>query len=185
MKKIVIAFGVAVSALISNAAYLYWQVNEADYKTAEFDRVVVRYYNSESGSIDSGENGTFTQYYSLGDYNPSTEAATINTSTYGSKETLYTVDLSTLLNAENYSYYIELQSSTGGFVARTDVANAMTYTDLVSANAIFDAGLTAIPTDVTPWHGVSYSAVPEPTSALLMLFGAAMLGLKRKNRSIA
>ena len=33
---------------------------------------------------------------------------------------------------------------------------------------------------MTAWVGSNYSAVPEPTSGLLMLMGFAMLGLKRK-----
>lgn len=182
MKKVAIAFGVAFSALISNAAYLYWQVDASDYGES-FDRAVVKYYNPSSGNIDDGANGTFGTYYSLTDYDPSTEEASTSFSEYGTKGTMYSIDLSTLANANQYSYYIELQNSSGGFVARTAESSAMTYAALESAGAIFDASIVAVPS-VTPWHGASYTPVPEPTSAILMLFGAAFLGLKRKNRSI-
>ncbi|MBR4476719.1 MAG: PEP-CTERM sorting domain-containing protein [Kiritimatiellae bacterium] len=54
---------------------------------------------------------------------------------------------------------------------------------MLSESYISTGTLSGVPT-AQIWHGGTVS-VPEPTSAMLMLFGAAFLGLKRKNRRIA
>lgn len=179
MNKLFVAFCAVSWALVSHAAYLYWQVDASDYPGAEFDHAVVKYFASPN-TIDSvnasAASGRITSY------NPATEEATFDTS--GSKGYTYTVDLSTIANAETYSYYIELQNSAGGFVARS--TESMTYAQLKQNASIVDADLAlGVAPIATVWHGSPYTPVPEPTSAMLMLFGAAFLGLKRKNRRIA
>ena len=180
MKKCFILLSAISSAFLANAAYLYWQVDASDY-TETFDKAVVKYYNTSTGDIDAPA-GTLTSYR-IASYNPATETATYDYS--GAIGQQYTVDLGTLQNYSSYSYFIELQNSTGGFVARTVVGDAKTYTQLSENSHITVANLASTPALISAWHGGAYTAAPEPTSAILMLFGAAFLGLKRKNRSLA
>ena len=79
----------------------------------------------------------------------------------------------------NYSFAIEL----GTFVAKEGggddwvlaaVSNTETYENLSQ----YISAQVEIPTDL-PWSPNAYAA-PEPTSGLLMVFGLAFLGLKRK-----
>lgn len=170
MKKVLLLGAVLLAAQFVNASYLYWQVDSSDFEglknAAEVnaariyqDGVVVSpvYYNGEStsGSV-----------------------AGINT------KGAYAIDVGDLSSTGGYSYYIELGNySAGAWSATYGQSETMTANQLYSEGFI-TSSLEGLSTMVGPWHASTYS-VPEPTSAILMLFGAAMLGLKRKNRSIA
>ena len=167
MKKIV-AFAFAVLVVFSaQASYLFWQVNE-DTTTAP--------------GINLEDYGWARLVASDGN-NTSYQKAEMSS---GAMEAYQTFDLSTLTGtASSYSYWIELGTydSVGGSFT-TQVASwgdRKSYAELSSY--IATGTLSGVPT-VDIWHGGTVS-VPEPTSAMLMLFGAAFLGLKRKNRSIA
>lgn len=101
------------------------------------------------------------------------------------------LDLADLVGAgyNTKYYFIEVGNYTGeGFqVAKT--AGAYSYSDLVSAGLVstgsmnppsgktFGQSGVAIPSG---GDAISYSDVPEPSSALLMLVGLAVAGLKRR-----
>ena len=71
----------------------------------------------------------------------------------------------------SYSYYVNLYNAEGDFLAKTNIAS---WEDFLKADAVY-----APP---APGGAGTYTfAVPEPTSALLMLLGMAGLALKRKN----
>ena len=70
------------------------------------------------------------------------------------------------------NFYIELMDATGSAVAVSDMLLASTAANYMEINGAPPAG--------GAWTGGSYTAVPEPTSALLMLLGMAGLALKRK-----
>ena len=180
MKKLLLFTALVFGALVSNASYLYWQVNSADI-TNSSDKdftytspiyavfhdankngaaVDVKYYDQSSGQVKSaGSNGVLA---------PS--------------DMVYAIDTSNLTeNGGSYSYYIELVNSSGDFVGQqkqVTSTQASTYTDAGNTTTLFN-----LPTSTAIWHATGFSNAPEPTSAILMLFGAAMLGLKRKNRS--
>ena len=59
------------------------------------------------------------------------------------------------------------------------VSEPATYNDLVNAIAPAEGGYT--PHYVTPWNPAAY-VVPEPSSGLLVLVGAALLALRRRKR---
>ena len=175
MKKILLMAIVGVLAHASNAAYLYWQVSSEDIANA-YD--ATSWYN---GNVNAAQiydaNGNLQDTIYL-------NGEEIVGSTAGVPTTPpYAIEIGTVTDGSSYSYYVELGNYASS--AFTPVARSATGTIQYSSS-----GYTSITTSlsdmtrVTPWHAGSYRAVPEPTSAILMLFGAAMLGLKRKNRSL-
>lgn len=178
MKKLIIAACCALFATVTQASYLYWQVTADDYGDNVWDAV-------SSAKITRLADGTSANQYQA----------------YDTFETMYDGELNpqTTLKAPGgaymvegtfdtgYTYYIELYNNSGTLVSRSagtsgnELVTSYTQSEYVNVSSVLNPGST-----VPVWHGGgSYTAVPEPTSAILMLFGAAMLGLKRKNRSIA
>lgn len=72
------------------------------------------------------------------------------------------------------SFYVELINSSGEAIARSGTE---LYADLAS-NGYIAEGASEVA--MATWHPSGYKAVPEPTSALLMMMGVAFLGLKRR-----
>ena len=171
MKKTLVLFAAILSVAVAQASYLYWQ-------------------------IDS--NTPVAQGISLSDYNMARLVAYSSTQTYdqyaqvsdGKMTTYREFNLSTIESGDTsaYSFWIELGTydSTGSGSFTTQAATwgeRKTYAQLLDESYISTGTLSGVPT-AQIWHGGTVS-VPEPTSAMLMLFGAAFLGLKRKNRRIA
>ncbi|MBQ4384910.1 MAG: PEP-CTERM sorting domain-containing protein [Kiritimatiellae bacterium] len=173
MKKIFIATFVAIVTYAVNASYLYWQVRD-DEITA---------YNA----TDHGEGFAYTPggYFKLVQEGA---AGTMVSTTYDSEGSVvslgYVGESYSSLVVEGYSYYIEMYNSSGSIIAKSQTISSSEWGSYVN-DAPITADLSVIPPTLTTWHGGSFAAVPEPTSAMLMLFGAAFLGLKRKNRRIA
>lgn len=180
MRKLIFLILGGTISMVAQASYLYWQVDpdvQSSYGGASYNSARITYLTgSESLSEYAPYNNTgITIYDSEGnstDYNPSSGGPYLASGTFN----------------EGYTYFIELYNS-GTLVARsagTSGSEMMTYT-----NAAAQGGVTSMlnPIAISSaniWHGGgSYKAVPEPTSGLMLLLGAAMLGLKRKNRSIA
>lgn len=174
MKKILLMAIVGVLAHASNAAYLYWQVSSDDLSGAS---AATSWYTGGSVNAariyDASGNWQKTIYLngeSIGD------TAGVPTTTP------YAIEIGTVTDGSSYSYYVEL----GNYASSIFTAVARSATETIQYNASGSTPITTTLQDVArvaPWHAGSYRAVPEPTSAILMLFGAAMLGLKRKNRS--
>ena len=74
-----------------------------------------------------------------------------------------------------YSYYVQLFNEANEAIAESAT---LSWQDLLDANAVSESMTPAGAGTAT--FG-SFTAVPEPTSALLMLLGMAGLALKRKN----
>ena len=93
------------------------------------------------------------------------------------------------LNPSTTYFYIELGNYTAetGFT-KAQVAGAYSYTDLVSAGMISSGGISSTPTGASfgvsgatiGGQAMSYGSVPEPSSAMLILLGLAVAGLKRR-----
>ena len=176
MRKAIFALSVAVAISSANASYLYWQIAPSEKSglvSKEYDgaRVFVSnnggvsktYLNIGYGDFDTGD---FTPFAGQKVQIPLYEAvvAEVNTSLYG--------------EGTGYSFYIELINySDGAFVAQSDSKSAMTYADLEAKHYV---GADLSPVSMAVWHGGSYTTVPEPTSAMLVLFGLAGLALKRR-----
>ena len=78
-----------------------------------------------------------------------------------------------------YAFVIELGNYESGTWSTLAVSEPATYNDLVNAIAPAEGGYT--PHYVTPWNPAAY-VVPEPSSGLLVLVGAALLALRRRKR---
>ena len=181
MKKLALIFTIAISAMSSNASYLYWQVSsDIEESSQTWDGV-----GYDLARI------TYTTGSAMNEYQPyETAGITI----YDAQGTVTSYNGGTgpfVASGEfqtGYSYYIELYNGSQ-LVSRSA---GITGKELSDGNYLYNstAEVTSIlnpSPSVNIWHaaGAGYTAVPEPTSAMLMLFGAAFLGLKRKNRRIA
>lgn len=187
MKKMMVLAGLIFASAVANASYLYWQVQPSDYTDVSWDSASLYFFE-----------GTLSDYPSLSGvaakdnvaYVSPTVIDTIDpaiTKVGASSAGGYVADIGTLSDSSTYSYFVELSNSAGQRVAFSDIA---TFTGNNTPNYVYaDTGDISVTlsnlASVTPWHAGGYGPVPEPTSAVLMLFGAAFLGLKRKNRSVA
>lgn len=179
MKKFLLSCAFGGFALFANAAYLQWQV-DTDYDGGDWNYVSVYLVNST-------DSRTLLTNYSTTD--GSEVGNTIDKATALSDET-YIINVG---EAETYSFYVEYYKwSTALPETHAELSNAVVGVGKFTATSdnTYDTtslSIEDLPTNSAAWPTpVSYTAsVPEPTSGLLMLFGAAMLGLKRKNRSRA
>ena len=178
MNKILLMLGVLLAATMANAAYLYWQVDSSDYGDNVTGANV--YY-----SIDGGQTKTKLTTYGLDE-----DSGNLVAIDNPEADILYAIDMSDSDTWNNsYSYYIEVVNSTPSGPTST-YSEGITGGDLLqryteAGGTTTASGLGDVASaNVVAWHGGT-QIVPEPTSGLLMLFGAAMLGLRRKNRSRA
>lgn len=178
MKKIItLALGVAAS-LAANAGVLYWQVATADDGNGVYQATT--------------EDGTFTYTYAMlkasSSENGSSDVA-VTTYFDDGGDGIATTDNHALAQnfmAGNYftdygsvtvnSIWIELYNG-NNLVAESEKITGATLQSLIAASQ-FSSGFNAANNNVAAIS--SFNAVPEPTSGLMLLIGAAMLGLRRK-----
>ncbi len=182
MKKAIFVLPIVLIALSSDAAYLNWQVGSLgeDYSGYNISAASVKAKDSDGNVYD------VTSYYAASD----DSGWGTYTQLQGAPNALtqYVADLGAYAT-EGYSYYVELTTDQGTLYSDEIEWSNDSNSDYVKYTqaATTTAQLTT-PEAVNVWHSGGtdgYSPVPEPTSAILMLFGAAVLGLKRKNRSRA
>ena len=174
MKKTLLALAF-LSSLSTQAAYLYWQVDSDSENTSSFNYNAARIGWFETSQRESYPDLATMEAAGKINYDSTTYKAGAD----GNHEVSIPSDLSSLVQNDlgAYSFFIELvnYNATPSHVA---YGEALSYQELVEKNFV-DTGMTVI-TPATVWHGGSYNAVPEPTSALMMLLGVAFLGLKRR-----
>lgn len=154
MKKILVALVVASLALLSQASYLYWQVQSDDYTTI-----------TEPGKVNTA------YLYATKDDAPDVKIGALK---IGNAQESYAVDVS---KYDSYSFYIELVNYNAGAADVLGYSETVAYTDMVEKGYILETPLSI--TAASVWHGGTYAA-PEPTSGVLMLLGLAGLALKRR-----
>jgi len=175
MKKTLLLFSFVFAATWSQAAYMYWQVDNSAETKAKINQYAIdnnyayarlRTFETDGGSVDfvnnavvDGLNGTIAG---------TGEAASIDNAIQ--------VEL-----LQGNSYYIELLAWNGSTFTGVGRSEVKSYADLVSDGYVYtNADLANMPTlNLQSWAGGTYS-VPEPTSALMMMMGMAFLGLKRR-----
>lgn len=189
MKKVIVAFGIAVTVVSANASYLYWAVTESDPGIASAIEWTSGWenpgYNSATLYVYETEKGhnTATAVTTYDYVNPS--GHTVIKTLGGESGTVY-ADVSAFADSgSKYSFFIELRNSKAeqgsGAVAWS---SSQTYAELATADVIYENVLDpATELMSSPvWHGTNYHSAPEPTSAMLMLLGVAGLALRRKQR---
>ena len=77
-----------------------------------------------------------------------------------------------------YAFIIELGNYDGSDWSTLALSEATSYADL-AANHNIETASNYNPNPITPWMPTSY-VVPEPTSGMLVLVGAALLALRRR-----
>jgi len=169
MKKIMIALAAIATAVVCNAAAVNWQ-SGAVYKTdgsAKVGKGVTDYLvtvafftdaagtkavEGLTGSLSSGTSGTGSKYSGTADG-----------------------------FAGGTTYYSQITISTAGYEAKSEIVSFTTpgngNLDIdFSDGTGFGGGFTGFSTQ----NAGAWTAVPEPTSALLLVLGVAGLALKRK-----
>ena len=173
MKKLLIGFSIVLASTMSQAAYMYWQLDSED---TQFGHNADGKYTFNGHEITDAQvwivNGDdkekLTSYWQGGE-----EATSITPS-----DATYYIALDDTKNYGAYSFYVELTGydsvygeGNTGVIGST--AEPVKYADM--AGYITDS-LTVPP---AMWTGGTM-AVPEPTSGLLMMMGLALFSLNRR-----
>ncbi len=188
MKKKIIAALVAISfATVVSAQVLYWQVNPSVTITGGSGELSWAYATLYAVASDSS---TPTQ---LSSQKFDSSGTSSSASSYVDKD-YFNVTSGDIIPAyatlsgtdyTGYSFYIELVNYDNNVVTGVARSESVSYSNL--GNALQDAAnfnsnwssINAMGSNMT-----TFTAIPEPTSGLLLLVGAAVLGLRRKRQQM-
>ena len=189
MKKAFLIIGIAAAAIGLRADVMYWQVGNtasgADSTTytagTDWTYARVGYYSTSGGSADNPDGYSGLVPYSQG----------VGNSWLPTYDKLYykLVDDTTgegafaILpdNPDTYTYFIELgtyANSTFNAVARSETKAYDAITTFTQSQLSDILSTQSLQANV--WTGGSYTAVPEPTSSLMLLAGWSVLALRRR-----
>jgi len=176
-KSALVAFALAAvgSASAESSAVIRWQVTDAKIgtETAEFGYAMFKVDGVPGGYlfVDPASGLTGVDFLGSTAFPGGVSASTGEDHMSAFSEG--TADYA----SDDYSFYVELYDANQELFARS--VDTWSYDYLYStANCITD--------DPSAWTGhstfvvSSFTAVPEPTSGLMLLAGMALLGLKRK-----
>ena len=181
MKKLLLLGAIALVATVSQASYLYWQVDMSDTASSfgidtdrDYTFRFVQVYNDTKTTLDVYSYNTSTK-----SYQELSNPESIPSMTAETGHLFADVGTVTEGNADAYSYYIEVTGySISGASGWQNQSEVITYANAVADGHIVD-DLSAMAVMPTAWTGGTYMA-PEPTSGLLLLVGASLLALKRR-----
>ena len=197
----------AVSAFMTTAAHaddfmvLWWQVGDKEDWSDDGESlqdVTVQGVNGapSTKAYDLGVNaariratsGDTVTYLSM--LNPSAvgPGATIARLDYDmgymNVPTMWQADITDFTSdSPEYSFVIELGNYENGSWSTLAVSETVSYSDLSDMQAVAQSNGAYNPNYATPWVAQSY-VVPEPTSGMLVLVGAALLALRRRRGAL-
>lgn len=179
MKKALVVLSLGLAACAANASYLYWQVDPtAGGNTAgsfNYDSARIGWY------VASAVDPSVTLAERVASDSIGWSAGYYDASDGGAMELSEALDLGSIggNSGADYVYFIELMNYNSGNPTHVAFGEELTYAELVSKGYVSTdlPGSQLVP---MTWHGGTFNAVPEPTGALLMVFGLAFLGLKRR-----
>ena len=163
---------------------LWWQVGDMTDPTSLGDVEVRLISGGTTTAADLGVTHARIREVNTGEYlqmlDPQTGAFDLESinvpMTWLADVTAYASD------SPEYAFVIELGNYDGSNWSMLAVSETVTYTDL-AANSHIDNVSGYNPNPVTPWMPSSY-VVPEPTSGMLVLVGAALLALRRRRGAL-
>ena len=166
MKKAIFSLAFLTALVATADTYLYWMIgNVGDYSGYAYAKIK-----------DTSNNSYLNLYYEdIASIGTQVSESTINsyqTANHG----LYAALAG--CTAGTSSFVIELYNDQDVFMAQSE---SLSYTDPSIYVAHFVSGSIEAPAQM--WAPTSY-AVPEPNSALLLMLGFAVLGLKRKTQKV-
>ena len=180
MKKILIIVAVAMAALASNAAAFSWSTSGAGTKGYLYDSSSAKLGTLTAYLFDADTVSQDALLTALRDGGAITDFAAVKTTTVSSASKIAATDVSYGDTGNSYNFYMAIVN--GDEVLLSSSLNALAQ----------ESGTTSIAfSNPATWSKVNngsasfsaagwYSAVPEPTSGLLMLVGLAGLALRRR-----
>ena len=169
MKKVMLGVLVSVVSVLAHADAMYWQISSMDGQTSGFD-------------VDS-DSWSYAQI----------EVLNLDGSKVGDGTYLKIAGTDTDLLAKNaggawfdfgaysgtspeYAFMLELVDESYDVMA---ASTKMSYSDIASQGVIVPAFDAVSPLSYVSWNAGTVE-LPEPTSGLLMLLGASLLALRRR-----
>ncbi len=167
--KVIAVLALMACGVTAYADYLYWMTPASgDAKFETGGSIAYSYAQIYSGTYSSGTSGT-----ALGLTADTTSGATASVNKLSAGSGAWASNVGT---GSDDSIYVILYDASGTEVAHSEGVAYANYKDYVEI-AEFGQNWQGMAV-TTPFSIFTY--VPEPTSGLLMLVGAALLGLRRK-----
>ncbi len=185
MKKLLAVCFVAFVAQVAVAeSYLWWHFAGLEMDLLELTRTWVEgteptFSGLRVGVMEdkTGANVSYLNIYNTSSSNCGTlDNVDITASSMGQNASSALGDYA----KSGYSYYIELVDSDNSFVGRSE--DVLSYSDALERSYIKSSILKSDDTSTGVWQPTSFTVeqIPEPTSAMFLLVGVALLALKRK-----
>lgn len=182
MKKLIVALAIAVSAVVAQAASVQWTVTniykDSTTKATTTDGFMVYLINdadySQSAAAAALAAGTLTKDTISG------KATASSALTADGKVSKPGTDLGALADG-NYQFYNVIVGGDNAVVGSLIDATIVS----VGTPSLDSFNAKTLTTNASNWKSVSGGGsgdIPEPTSALLLLMGGAMLALRRKQK---
>lgn len=192
MKKILF-LAILVLANLCRAAdggeLLYWMVMPSTEITVKYDD------SSTTGSIESfdvngariryqTEDGTSSGYLPIIGIYPGGNNITFNEMSGAPIPGGYHAALGSYAGSA-YSYVLELGNWSNGTWTGTKMESTVATYDYLKAQQHIAQWENDSPSYAAAWKPTEFTAVPEPTSGLLLVLGGAILALRRRSKGVA